>query len=156
MVITQCFYLNSTSPTEVANIVHSLKNSKCVGFDGLCISPIKDTIDLMAGPLSFSQGVFPDKLKTAKILPIFKCDDSSLFSNYKLISILLCLSSKHFLTSDCLDFLKKFTFLVTIRPHHSITMAILKFVNNIHEGFESNEYTTGIFLDLKKALILIL
>ena len=29
-------------------------------------------------------------------------------------------------------------------------MAILEFVNNIHEGFESNEYTTGIFLDLKK------
>ena len=30
-------------------------------------------------------------------------------------------------------------------------MAILEFVNNIYEGFESNEYTIGIFLDLKKA-----
>ena len=30
-------------------------------------------------------------------------------------------------------------------------MAILEFVNNICEGFESNEYSTGIFLDLKKA-----
>ena len=30
-------------------------------------------------------------------------------------------------------------------------MAILEFVNNIYEGFESDEYTTGIFLDLKKA-----
>ena len=29
-------------------------------------------------------------------------------------------------------------------------MAILKFVNNIYEGFESNEYTYGIFFDLKK------
>ena len=71
----KCFYLNPTSPTEVANIVHFLKNSKCEGFDGLCISPIKDTIHLIAAPLthisnlSFSQGVFPDKLKTAKILP---------------------------------------------------------------------------------------
>ena len=85
----KCFYLNPTSPTVVANVVHSLKNSKCEGFDGLCISPIKDTIDLIAAPLthicnlSFSQGVFTDKLKTAKILPIFKCDDSSLFSNYR-------------------------------------------------------------------------
>ena len=26
------FYLNPTSPFEVANIVHSLKNSKCDGF----------------------------------------------------------------------------------------------------------------------------
>ena len=30
-------------------------------------------------------------------------------------------------------------------------MAILKFVNNIYEGFESNECTIGIFLELKKA-----
>ena len=33
----KCFYLNPTSPTVVANMVHSLKNSKCEGFDGLCI-----------------------------------------------------------------------------------------------------------------------
>ena len=46
------FYLNLTSPTEAANMVHSLKNSKCEGFDGLCISPIKDTIDLIAAPLT--------------------------------------------------------------------------------------------------------
>ena len=30
-------------------------------------------------------------------------------------------------------------------------MAIPKFVNNIYEGFQSNEYTIGIFLELKKA-----
>ena len=30
-------------------------------------------------------------------------------------------------------------------------MAILEFVNNTYEGFESNEYAIGIFLDLKKA-----
>ena len=29
-------------------------------------------------------------------------------------------------------------------------MAILELVNNIYEGFESNEYTSGIFLDRKK------
>ena len=30
-------------------------------------------------------------------------------------------------------------------------MAILEFVNNIYKGFESNKYTIGIFLDMKKA-----
>ena len=47
-----CFFLNPTSPAEVASIVHSLKNSKCEGVDGLSISPIKETIDLLAVPLS--------------------------------------------------------------------------------------------------------
>ena len=48
----KCFYLNLTSPTEAANTVHSLKNSKCEGFDVLYISPIKYTIDLIAAPLT--------------------------------------------------------------------------------------------------------
>ena len=159
----KCFYLIPTSPTEVANLVHSLNNSKCEGFDGLCISPIKDTIHLIAAPLthicdlSFSQGVFPDKLKTAKIFPIFKCDDSSLFSNYRPISILPCLSKvfEKLFYFRLSAFLEKFDILSPhqygFRPHHSTTMAILEFVNNIYEGFESNEYTIGIFLDLKKA-----
>ena len=93
-----CFFLNPTSPAEVASIVHSLKNSKCEGVDGLSMSLIKETIDLLAAPLShicnlsFQRGVFPDKLKIAKILPVFKSDDPSLFSNYRPISILPCLS----------------------------------------------------------------
>ena len=114
----KCFYLNPTSPTEVANIVHFLKNSKCEGFDGLCISPIKDTIDLIAAllthicNLSFAQGVFPDKLKTAKILPssnvmTLPC---SLTTSLFLFSPVFPRSSKNSFTSDCLDFLKNLTF----------------------------------------------
>ena len=79
------FFLNPTTPSEVSSIVHSLKNSKCEGVDGLSLSPIKETIDLLAAPLShicnlsFERGFFPDKLKIAKILPVFKSDDPSLF-----------------------------------------------------------------------------
>ena len=75
----------------------SKKNSKCEGVDGLSMSPIKETIDLRAAPfshicnLSFEHGVFPGKLKFAKILSVFKCDPS-LFSNCRPISSLPCLS----------------------------------------------------------------
>ena len=93
-----CFFLNPTSPDEVVSILHSLKNSKCEGVDGLSMSPIKETIDLLDVPLShicnlsFEHGVFHDKLKIAKTLPVFKSDDPSLFSNYRPISILSCIS----------------------------------------------------------------
>ena len=129
------FYLNPTSPSEVTNIVHSLKNSKCEGFDGLCISPIKENIDLIAAPfslicnLSFSLGVFPDKL-----LPIFNCADSSLFSNYKPISILPCFSKvfeKLFYLSDCLVFLKNLTFLVINMASDHIILQLWLFVGPI-------------------------
>ena len=94
----KCFFLNPSTPSEVVSIVLSLKNSKCEGVDGLSMSLIKETFDLLAAPLShicnlsFEHGVFPDKLKIAKILPVFKSDDPSLFSNYRRISILPCLS----------------------------------------------------------------
>lgn len=63
--------------------------------------------------------------------------------------------SKHLVEVYISRFLEKFHILshhqYGFRAHHSTLMAILEFVNNIYEGFESNEYTIGIFLDLKKA-----
>ena len=156
-----CFFLNPTSPAEVASIVHSLKNSKCEGVDGLSISPIKETIDLLAVPLShicnlsFERGVFPDKLKIAKILPVFKSDDPSLFSNYRPMSILACLSKvfEKLFYLRLSGFLTKFNILnhhqYGFTPYHSPAMAILELVKNIYEGFENNQYTVGVFIDLK-------
>ena len=73
------------------------------------------------------------------------------------ISILPCLSKvfEKLFYFRLSAFLEKFDILshhqYGFRPHHSTTMAILEFVNNIYEGFESNEYTIGIFLHLKEA-----
>ena len=38
--------------------------------------------------LSLSTDVFPVSLKIAKVIPVFKADDPTLFSNYRSISIL--------------------------------------------------------------------
>jgi len=38
--------------------------------------------------LSLTQGVFPDQLKIAKVIPIFKAGDKLKVSNYRPISIL--------------------------------------------------------------------
>ena len=111
------------------------------------MSPIKETINLLAAPLShicnlsFEHGVFPDKLKIAKILPVFKSNDPSLFSNYWPISILSCLSKvlEKLFYLRLSEFLTKFNILnhhqYGFRPHHSPAMAILELVNNIYEGF---------------------
>ena len=134
------FCLNPTTPSEVFSIIHSLKNSKCEGVDDLSMSPIKETLDLLAAPLSlirnlsFEHGVFPDKLKIAKILPVFKSDDPSLFSNYRRISILPCLSRvlEKLFYLRLSEFLTKFNILnhhqYSFRPHHSTAMAISELV----------------------------
>ena len=127
-----CFLLNPPTPLEVSSIVHSQKNSKCEGVDGLSMSSIKETIDLLAVHLShicnlpFEHRAFPEKLKIAKILPAFKSDDPSLFSHYRPISILSCLSKvlENLVYLRLSGFVTKFNILNHhqhgFRPHHSL------------------------------------
>ena len=42
--------------------------------------------------LLLSTGVFPESLKIAKVIPFFKADDPTLFSNYRPMSILRAFS----------------------------------------------------------------
>ena len=55
---------------------------------------IKDSLNIIADPLSkiiyilLRNGIFPDKLKVAKVLPVFKSEDPQYFVNYRPISLL--------------------------------------------------------------------
>ena len=83
---------------ELYEIVKNFKDGKAPGVDDIPISIIKKTVDVISDPLvsiinsSLSSGVFPDKLKISKIIPIHKSDDASLVQNYRPISILPALS----------------------------------------------------------------
>ena len=152
-----------TSESEVLSIINQLKTSKSEGYDGVCISPIQQAADLLASPLSqicnlsLETGVFPDRLKIAKILPVFKSDDTTNFSNYRPISILPCLSKifEKIGHKRISQFLLKYNILhpqqYGFRQGLSTYMAILEMVEGIHKGFENTEFTIGIFVDLKKA-----
>ena len=64
------------------------------GWDNFQSNFIKDTFDLLLSPLthllnlSITQGVFPDELKIAKVIPIFKSGDSAQIGNYRHVSVL--------------------------------------------------------------------
>ena len=93
----------------------------------------------------------------ASYAPIFISDDLSIFSNYRPISILPCLCKvfEKLFYLRLSGFLTNFNILnhhqYACRPNHFTAMAILELVNNIYEGFENNQYTVGVFMDLKKA-----
>ena len=63
-------------------------------WDNFQSTVIKDTSDLLLLPLthllnlSITQGVFPDELKIAKVIPIFKSGDSAQIGNYRPVSVL--------------------------------------------------------------------
>ena len=99
---------------------------------------------------------FPDKLKLARVTPIFKSGDPTVISNYRPISVLSCFSKlfekiMYNRTVKCLD---KFKLLhdgqYGFRSNRSTSLALI-LTNKIIDGFEGNLYTTCIFLDLLKA-----
>lgn len=72
----------------------ALKNSYSKGHDNLSVNTIKTCSDQLAGPLSMvfnksiEEGIVPDDLKIAKIIPVYKSDDKNTVSNYRPISVL--------------------------------------------------------------------
>ena len=78
---------------EVIKVIKSLNNS-APGYDGITSNILKCSIDAYIQPLthivnlSFSQGIFPEELKTAQVVPLYKTDDPTLINNYRPVSIL--------------------------------------------------------------------
>ena len=73
-----------------------MKNSQ--GFDNISTKLLKSTIDEILIPLthiinlSMESGTVPEKMKIAKIIPIYKSGEKDLFNNYRPISLLPALS----------------------------------------------------------------
>ena len=124
---------------------------------------IKNNIDLLSPILvrlvniSFETGCFPDPLKIAKIVPIFKGGDSTILSNYRPISILPTVSKiierlvynrlmSHLEINNILSN-NQFGFRKKLSPQSAILSMLNQTINSIERG----NYVIGIFLDLKKA-----
>ena len=129
-------------------LIHVLLH-ECFTFGPSLIKPLTQIFNL-----SLSTGVVPEKLKIAKVVPIYKKADSALFSNYRPVSLLPCFSKilERLVFNRCVDYInhheilndKQFGF----RPKHSTYMAIAQLVDRITNAVEKNETTIGIFLDL--------
>ena len=102
-------------------------------------------------------GIFPYKLKIAKINPIYKKEDETLFTNYRPISLLPAISK----VFEKVIFQQVFTFFQDknlfycaqygFRTEHSTEFAALELVDRIIVNMDKMETPIGIFLDLSKA-----
>ena len=87
-----------TDPGEILKIINTLKMKSSQGFDNISTKLLKSTIDEILIPLthiiniSMQSGTVPEKMKIAKIIPIYKSGEKDIFNNYRPISLLPALS----------------------------------------------------------------
>ena len=76
--------LKPTTTSELESICDMFASEKAPGYDSITMHVIKYSFHLISAPLadiinlSLLKGIFPDKLKIAKIIPIFKAEDVQL------------------------------------------------------------------------------
>ena len=90
--VNHTFFLYPTNDVEIKRVCFELKSKTSYGYDEKSSVLLKRVIDIIARPLahifnmSFSSGVFPNALKIARVVPVFKGGDHSKLVNYRPIS----------------------------------------------------------------------
>ena len=109
------FNLNTISTYEVTNILNNLNNNSAPGADGYTASFFKQIGDNVIFPMthiincSITNGIVPDELKVARIVPIHKKGDKTDFINYRPISIVGILAKilEKIIKNQLLNYLEK-------------------------------------------------
>lgn len=152
-----------TTPQEVNEIILSLETNTSAGYDGIKAAFVKRNVNFFSKLLSdnfnvcFKEGIFPDSLKIAKVVPIHKSGSKDDPNNYRPIS-LLSIFSKIFeiLIRNRLDFFlcsnkiideNQFGFL----KKSSTSSAATNLVNELSIRMNQKLKTSCLFVDLRKA-----
>ena len=157
------FFFDAVSPVDIESEILSIPKNKTYGLYSCPTHILSGARHIISGPLSnifnnsVQEGIFPSKLKQAKVIPVYKSDDETEPGNYRPISLLSIFNRifeklmykqvKNFLDKHNILFKSQYGF----REKHSTQHAIIDIVNIIQNNMDLKLFTCGIFLDLKKA-----
>ena len=107
--------------------------------------------------MSVQSGVYPSKLKHAKVIPVYKTGDETEPGNYQPISLLSVFNRlfERMMNKRLTLFIEKNQILSQsqygFQKNHSTQHAILYIVNTIQSNMDTGLFSCGVFIDLKKA-----
>lgn len=161
--ISNSLYLDPVTPREVLNTILGLKSSNSVGVDGISANILRHAAENLVPPLtclinrSFADGIFPNNLKTARVLPLFKSGSCKQMSNYRPVSLLSAISKvlEKIMCDRLLSFLTRYNILNPAQhgfiKNKSTKTALLDYLNALYENLNNNKKCVGAFMDLSKA-----
>lgn len=160
---SRSIYLSEVTEREIINIVKKFKNKTSAGEDRIPLSLLKKCITFFVTPFtsiinaSISQGKFPNLLKRALVLPLYKKGDKDLIENYRPISLLSSFSKifEKVIYTRILDFFRSCNLFNSFQHGFvggkSVETAIYSFTEEVLDALERGELACGLFLDLSKA-----
>ena len=162
-VILSRFAFSPTNNNEIMKIIDIFLPKTSSGEDGLSMKLLKrikhiivDSLTLIINQ-SLNTGIFPENLKLAKVLPLFKKGDIDFMGNYRPISLLPVISKifervvfcqlYNYFNNEKLMFISQYGF----RKEHSTESACLEFLDRITIDLDDKKIPFSIFIDLSKA-----
>lgn len=161
----QSMFLTPVTSDEVYRLISNLDVNKSCGVDAISNKLLKKCSYSVTYFLSncinesFSHGIYPDCLKTAKVFPIFKGGSKENVSNYRPISVLSSLNKifEQVIRARLFSFLDRTRFLnksqFGFRNSSNTAIAVTELMNYVYGELDkrSINVVSGVFLDLSKA-----
>ncbi len=157
------FNFQNINEKNTVSIIDTFSPKPSFGFDGISSKLIKTIKMSLIGPITLiinkmlNTGIFPVKLREAKIILNPKKDDETLCTNYRPISLLPAISKifekvifkqlYQFFQENQLFYNGQYRF----RTENSTELAALELANRIMVEMDNNNTPITIFLDLSKA-----
>lgn len=152
------------TPEEVLMKLQKLETAKAVGVDGISNAVLKNCRFALAAPLakciniSIETGIFPDILKRARVVPIFKGGSKTSRSNYRPVSVIpgIGLLYEGFYNDQLVNFFRLTGFLTEsqygFRQGSDTSIAAIELMDRIYNWLdEGSACATGLFIDMKRA-----
>ena len=161
--VSNSLFLTPVTEIEVKDIISILNPSKSVGPNSIPIELLKvigSSISPLLGLLvnqSFQSGTFPNKLKIARVISLFKKGNPELPSNYRPISLLPIFSKifEKLMYRRLYRFLEIHKVLYSLQfgfqENHSIDHAQVSLTEAVSNTLDNKRFGCGIFIDLQKA-----
>jgi hypothetical protein len=152
-----------TTPLEVEELCGSLDTHEGTGWNEVSLRVIKTVAHEISRPLSFlfnccmRGGHYLAFFRVAQLVPVFKSEDPTEYSNYSPVSELPVLSQvfERLLQGRLLEFLDHQGVVIPgqygFRSGHSTAMAVMNMVERVREAWRKKIVALGVFIDLKKA-----
>ena len=161
--IPNSFLISITDPQEISDIINNFDDFKATGSCSVPIKLLKLARNELSIPFSdicntsFTEGIFPEIIKVAKVMPSHKKGPTNDVNNYRPISLLSVFSKilEKLMVVRLTTYLELYEIIYPnqfgFRQGYSTSHSLISITETIKKTLDNNKYGCGVFIDLRKA-----